>query len=307
MKTALQIVRSNSSISIDVFKAFVTEFISWKDSVVSKSYSDDYLIGTVYKENVIFKTRNEYTQLCKAQVSLASITLKDLLVEIENTDLTCESASKHITEYVFDLKPFVEELERRNNPNYNFFEGGKSTSDMAVMMFKEAKTLFWSSIYKDVNPVSHRSALNLSVFALRQALEIRLRRAIGIYKILDEKLNNAKLSHDFYIDFFKNNTDIFTLKIPSITNLSKIYKWTNYSIHTGFMARVWEIQYAFDYCSNLFNPDSYEHGKGWSIHSAIKISDYAELKKRFENKVKIMYPNSSWDFTYMESPEAVTS
>ena len=53
-----------------------------------------------------------------------------------------------------------------------------------------------------------------------------------------------------------------------MTNLTLIYKWTNYSIHTGSMPNMWEIQFALDYCSKLFEPDKPDPKKGWSIDRA---------------------------------------
>jgi hypothetical protein len=129
---------------------------------------------------------------------------------------------------------------------------------------------------------------------------------MGIVRIVDDNANDAKLRHDFILVFFAENPDLISLKIGSMTNLTLIYKWTNYSIHTGSMPNVWEIEFALGYCSKLFEPDKPDPKKGWSIDSSVKIKDYDELKKRWENKVCAnTTPVGQWHFIYMKRPEAV--
>jgi hypothetical protein len=226
---------------------------------------------------------------------------------VEKKQVEIAALKNHILDYIFDLKPYIEQIAKKSNSPCEFIQGWKSDIEDSVMMFTEARNLFWSSTIDKSNPVSHRSAVGLSVFALRQSLEIRFRRAIGIFKILDPKINDAKLRHDFILDFIDENHALIETKIGSMTNLSKIYKWTNFSVHTGRMPKIWEIQFAFNYCSKLFQPDPYNNKSGWHLHSSIKIKDYVELKKKFEDKVNTELPNNKWQFIYMEKPEAIIS
>jgi hypothetical protein len=194
---------------------------------------------------------------------------------------------------------------KKSNPKYVFIRGGKSASDSSVVLFSAAKNLFWSSMLETANPVEHRTALNLSVFGLRQSLEIRFHRAIGIHKIVGPSGEPPKLRHDFILDFVADNSDLIQTNIGSMDKLSKMYKWTNYSIHAGTLSKIWEIQYAFKYCGGLFQPDPYNQRKGWNIYSSIKINDYAELKKRFEHKVNTTFPDTKWQYYYVSKPEAI--
>ena len=196
---------------------------------------------------------------------------------------------------------------KKTDPNYRFVEGGKSYSQNSTWMFREAKNLFWSSTVTDKNPLSHMTSVSLAVFALRQAIEIRFRRAIGITKIVDEHFSDAKLRHDFILDFVARNLDLIELKVGSMINLAQIYKWTNFSIHTGGMPNIWEMQFALDFCNDVFQPDAPDPKKGWSINSSIKIKDYAELKRRWESEVKAAFGGRNWQFMYMEKPEAISN
>jgi len=294
-------------ISYNMLKEFVDEFKQWKNSVVKKDYKDDYLIGQIYKENVLFKkNKDEYTQLCRCHVCLALKCLEALLLRIEKEQINPAVYKQHIFEYIFDLKEYVEHIRKKDDQDYSFINGGKSYHDLSCVMFQEAKNLFWASTLDKESPISYRTALPLSVFALRRAIEVRLRRAIGIYKIVDENLKDAKLRHDFMFDFFKENLDLVELKIDSIENLSKIYKWTNYTIHNGFIPKMWEVEYAFQYVSSLFEPDKPEHGQSWNIHSSVKIKDYKKLKQNFEDSVKQEFSDDrDWNFRYFKKLEAV--
>ena len=305
MKSAQQLLSKWEKSTLDDFKAFIAEFDEWVEANL-KAHNDDHLIGQIYKENLFFWTENEYTQVCKCQAELAHRCLKSICKDIERKSDIYPSRTKHIVDLIFDLAPFMDQIMRKKDPNYQFIAGGKSYSQNSIWMFREASNLFWSSTVADKNLLSHMSAIALSVFALRQAVEIRFRRAIGILKIVDEaNQNDAKLRHDFILDFVAKNLDLIELKIGSMINLTRIYKWTNFSIHTGGMPRIWEIQFALEYCGKVFEPDAPDPKKGWDINSSVKIKNYAELKKRWENEVKTAFQNRKWHFLYLEKPEAV--
>jgi hypothetical protein len=305
MKSAQHLLSKWEKSTSNDFTAFMAEFNGWVKAKL-KAHNDDYLIGQIYKENIFFRTEDEYTQLCRCQAELAHRCLKSIYEEVEKKAEVYPSLRKHIIDYIFDLAPYVDQIMKKKDPNYQFMGGGKSYSQNSIWMFREAKNLFWSSTVTDKNPLSHMSAVSLSVFALRQAIEIRFRRALGIWKIVDDaNLSDAKLRHDFILDFVAKNLDLIELKIGSMTNLTAIYKWTNFSIHTGGMPRIWEIQFALEYCRKVFEPDAPDPKKGWNINSSVKIKNYAELKKRWENEVNAAFQNRKWHFLYQEKPEAV--
>jgi len=305
MKSAQHLLANWERSTCDDFARFMAEFNEWVKANL-KAHTDDYLIGQIYKENIFFRTEGEYTQLCKCQAELANRCLKSLSENVEKKAEVYPSLRKHIIDYIFDLAPYIDQIMKKNDPNYQFMEGIKSYSQNSIWMFREARNLFWSSTVTDKNPLSHMSAVSLSVFALRQAIEIRFRRALGIWKIVDEaNLSDAKLRHDFILDFVAKNPDLIELNIGSMTNLTAIYKWTNFSIHTGGMPKIWEIQFVLDYCRKVFEPDAPDPKKGWNINSSVKIKDYAELKMRWEAEVNGAFPNRKWDFFYLEKPEAV--
>jgi hypothetical protein len=262
MKSAQQLLSKWKKSTLDDFKAFMAEFDGWVQ-VNLRAHNDDYLIGQIYKENVFFRTEDEYTQLCRCQVELAHRGLKLIFKDIEKKPEIYPGLRQHIVDFIFDLAPYIDQIMRKKDPNYQFMGGGKSYSQNSIWMFREASNLFWSSTVTDKNPLSHMSAVSLSVFALRQAVEIRFRRAIGIWKIVDDaNLNDAKLRHDFILDFVAENLDLIELKVGSMTNLTAIYKWTNFSIHNGTMPNVWEIQFALEYCRKAFEPDAPDPKKG---------------------------------------------
>lgn len=305
MKTAQQLLSKWEKSTLEDFKAFMIEFKKWVKANL-KTHSDNHLIGQVYKENVFFHSETEYTQVCKCQVELAYRCLKSILKDIEKKPEIYPRRTNYIMDYLLDLDPFMNQIMKGKDPNYQFIMGWKSHSQNSIWMFREASKLFWSSAVTDKNILEHMSAVSLSVFALRQAIEIRFKRAIGIERIVDDKANNAKLRHDFVLEFFAENSDLVSLKIGSMSYLTLIYKWTNYSIHTGSLPNIWEVQFGLDYCSKLFEPDKPNLKKSWSINSSIKIKDYDLLKKRWESKVNYKNPPvGRWHFFYMKRPEAV--
>ncbi len=305
MKSAQKILNSNDALPPDAVREFIEEFTKWTNESITKKYSDDYLIGAIYKENVFFTTEEEYTQLCKCQIALASRCLRDLITEVECGKIKEAELKVHIFDYIFDLKPYVEQVARKTKPEYIFIEGWKSYKELSFVKFIEARALFCSGMVADKNPISLRGTIILLEFALRQLIELHFMRALGIFKIIDENGNDAKLRHNFILVYLAHYLDLISIKIGSMCELYRIYKWTNYSIHTGSMPKIWEVQFAFDYCWKAFQPEPLNPKDGWNINSSITIKNYPELKRRFEQDVNDNLKGRNWQFLYMNKPEAV--
>lgn len=109
----------------------------------------------------------------------------------------------------------------------------------------------------------------VSIFLLRQAIEVTILRAFGIICFLDKNNTEQKIKFDKILDFIENNSQYIEFPI-SKSLLKKIMNWSNIYIHKGFMHFNWEIIIAQNVLSALFRGGKDE--KQWSIFGSIKIN-----------------------------------
>lgn len=274
---------------------------------VKRKYTDDYLIGAIFKLEVSYKTDSEVNQYCKSQLFIANSWLNSLINIIkENGNFNHASIIKHkhhITDYLFDIKPFIEYLERKSNKDYIFFDGGKYYGQKAWQVFRESKVLYWHSS-SNKNYLTHRSNISLSVFTLRQSLELKFKSILGLSDIYDKSNASAKIKHDYIPDFLDRNLSELDVNYNSLKYIIKIYKRTNVTIHTGIIPHIWEQDFALNYCAGLFKPDAAKPSGAWSLYSSVKIKNYDILIKKFMDEFCKKYSDNYWCFEFT-NPEAV--
>lgn len=277
---------------------------------VKKDYlaNPDYLIGAVYKENGVLNTDNEVRAYCKCQLSLAVHWFDRLLDDMCSRSGQIRkkqilSVGEHLHDFMHDIKPIIEFLERQHDPDFVFFNGGKAYGRPSWQIYRESYSLYWSSS-NNWPSVSHRNGLSLSVFTLRQSLEILFQRVLGFYGAYDKNNREPKIRHDFFPEYMEKNIDKFTTRYTSLRNIIKVYKWTNFYVHTGVMPRVWEAWFALEYCKDLFQPPPPSNTGGWSIHGAIEVVELDWLRSQLLIDICDNYGSGPWCVEFGK-PEAV--
>ena len=277
---------------------------------IRKNYADNrsYVAGVIFREKKPFKTKNEADQYCKCHLFLANQWLKFL---IENAIKVNGKAShrrvlkfeEHIQDFMHDVKPFIEYFEKKSNPEYSFFKGSKYYGQQSWQIFRESRELYWIST-QDKFTCSYRMTINLSIFSLRQALELKFQRIIGIYAIYNKKFEEPKVKYGYYSTFIEKHLTTIQTKYSSFNDLTKIYKWTNRTIHTGFMPYIWEQWYALELADLLFSAYDENEDGSWSVHGAVKLTNHENLKIEFVKDFCDKYPTEIWCFDF-DKPEAV--
>lgn len=280
------------------------------DRNVKKDYlkNHNYLIGVLYKENGILKTDSEVRAFCKCQLTLAVHWFDELLDSLNSQPGAMRrerilKVGEHLHDFMHDVRPIIEYLERRHDSEFVFFEGGKAYGRPAWQIYRESYSLYWSSSNNQPS-VSHRNGISLSVFTLRQSLEILFQRVLGFYGAHDKNYTEPRLRHDFFPEFIEKHIDKFNVRYHSLRNIIKLYKWTNFFIHTGVMPRIWEPWFALEYCKNLFQPPSPGATGGWSIYGAIEVSEFDWLREKLLEDICANYGEGPWCFEFGK-PEAV--
>jgi len=262
----------------------------------SRDYSknNSYLIGQVFRNPRTFKTEPELHQYIKTNFFLAVEAFDDLIKLIDRKEKTINAriVSKYrelIWEFIFDLKPFVELLERRTDKTFQFFQGGKTYQNTAFELFRTCEALYWYPCIDD-QIIDKKAATNLNLFSLRQSLEIKFKRIFGVFALYNKDSNDLKIRHDFFPSFIAENLKLIDLPLPNInmTELLKIYEWTNYTIHNAVNPRIWHVHYAIKCCSSIFKPTQYRRNDNkevLSIYASIKIRNSGELLDKLMCKI----------------------
>ncbi|KAB0671698.1 hypothetical protein F6V30_03725 [Oryzomonas sagensis] len=278
---------------------------------VKKNYLQNpaYLVGWLHTKNRVLKTEAEASGFCRAHLCVAEYCFGKLLEEISKTpeghsEERIKSFKNMIHEYLHDLRPIVEYLEKKQEPAYSFFGGGKFYGTWTLDSFRMCTNLFWTNAFEK-NFVDIRAGLNLSTFSLRQSLELKFRRILGVRAITHKATGDEpKLKHDYFYKFIISETDHFKFYTPHITAIWKIYEWTNMTVHTGNIPRIWELQYAIEIVTPFFAPQPASSSGKWSIDSSVEIYDYQGLKDKFKALFHNKYTEAEWTI-HFEKPEAV--
>ncbi len=264
--------------------------------IISKDYSknNSYLVGQVFQNVRTLQKESQLNQYLKTNLFIAVEAFDDLIALIERKEkaISARIVTKYhelIWEFIFDLKPFVELLERKKNKNFQFFRGGKIYSNSAVELFKTCESLYWYPCI-DHQIIDKKAATNLNLFSLRQSLEIKFRRIFGVFALYNRDLNDIKIRHDFFPTFIAQNLDLIDLPLPNINmnELLKIHDWTNYTIHNGVNPRIWQIHYAIKICQSIFKPTQYRRNDDkevLSIYASVKIKNNEKLLDRLMSEI----------------------
>ncbi|HZY39519.1 MAG TPA: hypothetical protein VFE53_22845 [Mucilaginibacter sp.] len=291
------------------FQAYLNQLTA---TSVKKDHSGNasYVIGALFKnERAISKDVDLYS-FAKVTIALANRKFNDVVAEIEATDpkisnYSIRRCSDLIHEFIFDVRPFVEYFERKKNPEFVLFKGWKSYHNSTSEIFLISNNLYWNGLYKQ-NIFDRKMATNIAVFTLRQALELKFKRLCGVFDVLTDDRDGVKIRHDYFPGFINENSDLFFLPDMNVTDLLRVYKWTNNTIHNAANPRIWELRFAQDFCRPLFTWGTYTDDAGEttsSTNGAVVLKDLGELKKRLISSIRSVFSTAR----YMEfmAPECI--
>jgi hypothetical protein len=131
----------------------------------------------------------------------------------------------------------------KNIVPYGFFQSNAVTSPNT---FRASRMMLAEMVYGKIE--AHAS----SVFLLRQAIELRIKRALGIEAIYDSS-NHAPIivSLSKLIDFVKHHPNEISFAVDW-KQIEIINKWSNYTVHGGWVPPVWQIEFAQHLISSVF-------------------------------------------------------
>ncbi len=315
-QTLLRLLRPNDGVSPptdgeaeNTLTKFVCEIQSLdsqhnKNKIINQKRLDEQ----VYRRDPTFKQDKHALPYFRYQLRVASEELSSLVVKMRklgNGNITIDvlnQFSEILWDYLFDLRDILEFLQSNDN-NWSFFEGGQNRGVSSWEVFHLAKGLAYQSTFKDTGaPFDHKTAQIASLFILRQAMELRFERLIGVYPY-NRKKKPPKLRHGFHRDFISNNRNFFDDDDVFIEELRHLYDWCSEIVHQAYQPYAWQISMAFRRAGSLLQSRSVPSGQTWSIYNSVTIHDVDKMQAAYEEHFLNTYEHGEWCFT-RKPPEA---
>lgn len=289
-------------------KKCLLDFQKDLEEIKVKHTAQDIFDDKTYKEYVFtnFTEANNIDDFCKINLIASKETLDRLILRISRHSggLNYYNIRKYrefILILISDLKSIVEKFEKKNDPNYDFVRNSYPSIIEADKIYSMSKDFLFKNSLQDLY-LNSLHLLGLSVLNLRQSIEIRTKRAVGVYKVI----NINKCRNDFgfkeLINFIESHKQLVTYDSFSFDVLKSIYNWSSDYIHNAILPMIWQVEHALLEIDNFYSPGTHTNTKGlqWSKYGKIKIHDYEKLKKELSSQF-----HKCHKFFFLDDPDAL--
>lgn len=276
------------------------------NSIVNKNKVSDITIGN----NVFKKLRGEITDseidvFAKNHFAAALYSFLDIKEKmIDEGNFNHIGIKKYgflINELLYDIVIFANHIGRKVDPDYTLIVSGKANIEHSRWHYLGTFQLMYYSIFNDKR-LDNKFAFIISPVALRQTIELKMNRIVGLGDIFDNNGEKIFTKHNFIFSFIKRNRSLFDFHME-MNIVQKIFEFCNDSVHKGIMPYFWQMFYAVKFCDALFYDPNYQTSS--SINSAVKILDYPLVKTKLEFEIKQQFPVPKYDVEiHWISPEA---
>ncbi len=273
-----------------------------------KAYSDEHLMKGIFVRSQHLKADPERTAYCRYHLIIAIRRLKALLDTLRTpsnniTVAVMEKWKEVLRDYIFDLNEIIPYLQR-NVAGYVFYPGGKNSNVHSWEIYIFSRSLAYQSTFRGTPPqFNHKTSQIGSILILRQALEIRFERLVGVY-LYNAKGKGPRLRHGFHQEFINSYPQFFHTDGFCISDLQTVYDWCSEIVHQAYQPYTWQIDWALELCDQLLGAKSVPPGSDWSIANGVEIIDVTKMQAAFETYFLTQYGHGSWRMTRTR-PEAL--
>ena len=259
------LVRRNREEFFRDFKSGINRVLTFLLKIMEyhckKEYSDHHLASMIYLPKQQYK---DYFS-CNAQVIVKSVVrYKDNILAWENN---CGFEDNHFLrglctffqEMLIDISAFHDEMYLMKAAFYKEVKKqGMLAKETELFVAKHrprarrrTRLLAAEILHASRQVVSRHLYLNdmspvpVAIFQLRQAVEIRMLEILGIDSIVEDDGLPKKITGNAFFDIPKlSNFIIFPLEL---SNIKKIYSWTNSYVHMAICNNYWLLDFAQNY------------------------------------------------------------
>lgn len=229
--------------------------------ICPKMYSDSHLASKVFEIKILYV---DYFK-CNTQVLIGSIKrqkekiLKNKNINLYKRNELLMGQCIYLYEMTFDVSQFFDEMYCWKMARYkelvsqNMIEQNQllftcqirqKASKRKVLCARDilgaSQQIVSRYIYKD-----DISIVPVAIFQLRQAIEIRLLEILKICRIQKEDSTPEKITANSFLEL--PDIEKYIVFPIQISNLKKIYTWTNVFVHLGVCGEYWLLEFAQNY------------------------------------------------------------
>lgn len=290
-------------------KDFLAHLTALERKHAPNSLSDKYLASQVFGRSRALKNDVERAAYCRCHLKIALSQFGLLVSEFHDPAVNSITMARLapwkdiVVDYIFDLLEIVPFLERKT-PGYVFFNGVKNADVHSWQVYVLSRRLAYQSVYQGRLPqFDHKPAQIAAIFVLRQSLELRFERLIGVYPE-DKKGKRPRLKHGFHQEFIGAHPNYFQCHGFSIVDLQPVYDWCSEIVHLAYQPYAWQTAWALELCGQLLGTRSVPAGQHWNIANAVEVVDVSGMQSAFEAYFLKNYDHGSWRMTRM-CPEEI--
>lgn len=277
-----------------------------------KAWQEAYLVERVFSRTRKFTTKHEEVNWLRCHLRVGITQFEELAASLRTDNSGTMSLAQldkwHdvFIDYIYDFNIVVTPLVQRSVSNYRFLNGGKNRTVHSWEVFRLARQLHHMSPFWGHGVVpDHKSSQIAAIGVLRQSLELRFDRLVGVYPF-DKNGKSPKLRHGFHQEFVVKNPQFFEPQNFSISELKPMYDWCSEIVHEAYQPFAWQISWAIKLAGKLMNPRQGMQRGAWSIDNAVHVKDVQGMQAAFEVHFLANYDHGRWKFARTR-PEALVA
>lgn len=245
------------------------------DSFGVKDYSDEHIAHQIFLTDIDEKDQYNY---CRCSLWAINKTINTVFKSTGKIE-TNEKYRELILSLLFETLIFLQRffyIVHDKEVDYGRF---KVNVAEPVQFYLLAESIFEKNLKE--KHISTDVIRPTSIFLVRQAIESRIKRILGIKSIYTKQGSVPKIRNEFYFSFLKKHSKQIEIPID-ITVLEKIYSWTNIYIHYSIVPPLWKMEWAIRICGIFFK--EYKDENSFHIYGGVKVSK--ELWKNMRQSLK---------------------
>lgn len=276
--------------------------------VRNKRMTDKYIGDTIFKIDKPFVDDSEFEKIASDNLTAAYYAFIELREMLEKRNIFNDEGIKKygyiISLLLHDVRRFANFIGKTKNNDYYFFNGNMASIEDSHFHYIGSWQLLYNCTFED-NMLDNKFAYILSPVALRQALELKIQRILGVADFCDVNGQKVFTKHHFFFDLIRKNIFHFNFQNENFKIIQKIFEFCNISVHKGVMPYYWQMHYAIKFCNPLFFDQNSTSNKNFNFHSSIKIKNYEELKNKIEIALKKKFSEPEYNLhIHWIKPEA---
>jgi len=243
------------------------------------------------------KNVKEYECYLKANIFTATTSLDRTIEKLESENLS-KVKERILLDFICDLSSFISYFDKDQDFSWLLVN---TNTHISNFYYDLANHTFWDG--QSGEHQEEKLALSSSTaFIIRQSIEYKIKRILGIDKIIKNKRPYIR-TMDLCFKAIDKNSEFYTLKDFSFSAIKNIYIWTHTFIHGGYRPEPWQTETALTYLKSLFYSGETSKSKSYSLYAGIEVKESELVKLRELTEKTIMADEVEIEIQWLSKPE----